>query len=129
MLIRCRSSLHVQPDLLILNLLTRHAHTFTHDSKAVIHGQCMVFRTISGYARGNGDAVRALMEFFRSPASHAFLLPAASVYAEHEIDLSDWRRAPVLEIGDEVCDELGRVYEIALSPERNLTLRQITYLH
>ena len=56
-----------------------------------------------------------------------------NVYAtdlgEEGIDLKAWRQAPVLEVGDQVCDELGRVYEIELSSERNLNLRQITYLH
>jgi hypothetical protein len=112
-----------------LNLPTCHAHSFTHDSKAVIHGHCMVFRTVAGYARGNDEAMKALMEFFRCSASHAFLLPASSVYGEEGIDLKAWRQAPVLEVGDQVCDELGRLYEIELSSERNLNLRQITYLH
>ena len=112
-----------------MNLLTCHAYCFTHDSKAVIDGQCMVFRTIAGYARGNNDVMQALAEFFRRPTSHAFLLPASSVYGQQDIDLAEWRKAPVLEIGDEVADPLGRVYEIVLSPDRNLKLRQITYLH
>jgi hypothetical protein len=114
---------------LTLNLPTCHVHSFTHDSKAVIQGQCMVFRTVAGYARGNDEAMQALMEFFRCSASHAFLLPASSVYGEEAIDLKAWRQAPVLEVGDQVCDELGRLYEIELSSERNLNLRQITYLH
>lgn len=112
-----------------MNLPTCHVHEFTHDSKAIIDGQCMVFRTIAGYAQGSAEATKALMEFFRCSASHAFLLPASSIHGGRDVDLAAWRKAPVLDIGDQVCDTLGRVYEIELSSERNLKLRQITYLH
>lgn len=89
----------------------------------------MVFRTIAGYARGSSDVMLALAQFFQRPVSHAFLLPAASLRDEEEINLSEWRDAPVLEIGDQVMDDAGRIFEIVLSSDCNLMLRQITYVH
>jgi hypothetical protein len=105
----------------------RSSHTFTHDTKAVVDGHRVVFRTIAGYAKGNADVMMALANLFRRPVSHVVLLPAASVL--DDVDNADWEHALTLDVGDQVVDEFGRAYEIQGTSVRNFDLRQLTSTH
>jgi hypothetical protein len=111
-----------------LNPLICPTHPVTRPTKAVFDGRYMVFQTIAAYAMGSKNMMLALSQLFQRPLSHAFLLPAA-IYAEEELNPPEWRRGPVFEIGEQVMDEAGRIFEIVLLSHCNVMLRQITYTH
>jgi hypothetical protein len=111
-----------------LNPISRISKTFTHDTKAVVGGQRVVFRTIAGYAKGNVDVMIALAKFFARPISHAVLLPASSLCKEDDHH-ANWDDAVTLAIGEQVWDELGRVFEIQRSLDGTLYLKQMTLTH
>lgn len=112
-----------------LNPIIHTSKKFSHDTKAVIAGQCLVFRTIAGYAKGDVDVMVALATFFRRPVSHAFLLPASSIFGDDDQRNTGWGDAVTLDVGDQVADEIGRVFEIQCSFDRDFYLQQISLTH
>jgi hypothetical protein len=100
--------------------------TFTHDTKAVIGSRTVVVRPISGHARGDGDATDALAKFFRQPVSHVFLLPASRIFGDIEANGVEWDEAVTPDLGDQVSDEHGRVFEIERSADQHFYHHQIT---
>lgn len=97
--------------------------------KAVIGGHRVVFRTIAGYAKGNLKVMAALADFFLHPVSHAVLLPASSIFGEDDLENAGWGDAVTLDVGDHVCDEFGRAFEIQRAIDRHFHLHQITLTH
>ncbi len=71
----------------------------------------------------------ALATFFRRPVSHAFLLPAASIFGEHDQRNAGWDNAVTLDVGDQVADDIGRVFEIQRSFDQDFYLQQISLTH
>jgi hypothetical protein len=112
-----------------LNSIILNPKKFAHDTKAVIGGQRVVFRTIAGYAKGNVEAMAALANFFQYPASHAVLLPASSIFDGDDLENAEWDNVMTLDVGDQVCDEFGRAFEIQRAFDRHFQLHQITLTH